>query len=209
MLQFDYVEDDMGGGVETTGRGWMLGPYVVAQLGDQPLFFEGRLLYGESENEISPFGTFTDDFDSERWLTMVALEGSYEAETLRYFPRLQFSHAVDTQLAYVDGLSNPVPEQTVRLSELSAGVDFEAPILGEASGHLLTWGLSGIWSRVEGDGAASAYIDESEGGRARIDLGYRFNNGGGLTLGGGVFVDGVGSDDFTTYGAEVGLSLEF
>lgn len=209
MLQLDYAEDDMGGGIRTRGHGWMLGPYVVAQLGDQPLFFEGRLLYGESDNEISPLGSFTDSFESERWLTMVAVEGSYEAEALRYFPRLQFSHAVDTQMAYVDGLSNPVPEQTIRLSELSAGVDFEMPLFGPASGQLLTWGLSGIWSRVEGDGAASAYIDETENGRGRIDLGYRFRGDGGLTLTGDLFVDGLGSDDFMSYGAEVALALEF
>ncbi|MBY6199822.1 hypothetical protein KUV65_00475 [Maritalea mobilis] len=209
MLQFDHAEDDMGGGVETRGTGWLIGPYVVAQLGDQPLFFEGRLLYGESDNEVSPFGTFTDDFESERWLTMLAIEGSYETEVLRYFPRLQLSHAVDTQLAYVDGLANLVPEQTVRLSEVSAGVDFEAPLFGEDSGHLLTWGLSGIWSRVEGDGAASAYIDDSEGGRARLDLGYRFMGDAGLMLSGDLFVDGIGSGDFMTYGAEIGLSMEF
>ncbi|AHM04722.1 hypothetical protein roselon_02395 [Roseibacterium elongatum DSM 19469] len=209
MLQFDHAEDDMGGGLETRGTGWLIGPYVVAQLGAQPLFFEGRLLYGESDNEVSPFGTFTDDFDTERWLTLIALEGAYETEHLRYFPRLQISHAVDTQLAYVDSLANLVPEQTVRLSEVSAGVDFEAPLLGDDSGHLLTWGMSGIWSRVEGDGAASAFIDETEGGRGRVDLGYRYAGNGLWSLSSDVFVDGIGSGDFTTYGVALGFDMRF
>lgn len=208
-LQFDYASDDLGGGVETSGHGWLAGPYVVARLGDQPLFFEGRLLYGESDNEISPFGTFRDEFSSRRWLAMVAIEGAYEAEGLSYFPRLQLSHTVDRQLAYVDGLSNPVPEQTVRLSELSAGLDFEAPLFAGDADHMLTGGISGIWSRVEGDGAATAFIDDAEGGRARLDLGYLYDAGRGLSVSADVFVDGIGSGAFLTRGVSLSVAMEF
>ena len=209
MLQFDYAKDSMGGGVETRGHGWMAGPYVVAQMGAQPMFFEGRLLYGETSNKVSPFGTFTDSFESERWLAMLAVSGSYEAERMRIFPRLQFSHAVDKQLAYVDGLSNTVPEQSIRLSELSAGVDFEAPLFGETSGHVLTWGASAIWSRISGDGAATAFITDSEGGRGRLDLGYRYTGQDGLTVNGDLFYDGIGSGSFETYGVELGVAINF
>lgn len=209
MLQFDYAADDRGGGMETSGQGWLAGPYVVAQIGEQPLFFEGRVLYGESDNDISPFGTFTDEFRTERWLALLALEGAYHAERFRYFPRLQLSHAVDKQKAYVDGLSNPVPEHTVRLSEISAGVDFEAPMFEGNDDHLLTWGISGIWSRLDGNAAASAYINEREGGRARLDLGYRYDNGAGLVMSTDIFVDGLGSGAYTSYGLGFGLAMEF
>uniref|UniRef100_UPI0013DF3BC9 Ig-like domain-containing protein n=1 Tax=Pararhodobacter zhoushanensis TaxID=2479545 RepID=UPI0013DF3BC9 len=209
MLQFDYASEDQGGGVATSGHGWLAGPYVVAQLGDQPLYFESRLLYGRSSNRISPFGTFTDRFDTERWLTMVALEGSFQGERLRYIPRLQFSHVSDTQAAYVDGLSNLVPEQTVRLSELSLGMDFEMPILAGVGEHLVTWGASGIWSHVEGTGAATAFIDQTSGARARVDLGYRYNNGAGMRFSSSLFVDGIGSGDFRSYGLDLNLAIEF
>ena len=209
MLQVDHAEDDLGGGVETRGQGWLVGPYIVARLGDQPLFFEGRLLYGESDNEVSPLGTFTDDFTSERTLAMIALEGSYQAENLRYFPRLQLSHVRDHQRTYTDSLSNPVPGQTIRLSEVSAGVDFEAPIFGTSREHLLTWGLSGIWSHVEGSGAATAFIDDQEGGRGRFDLGYRYNGGGGLTATADLFIDGLAESSFDSYGVSIGLRMDF
>ena len=209
MLQFDYAKDTMGGGVETRGTGWMAGPYVVAQMGDQPVFFEGRLLYGQTDNKISPFGTFTDRFESERWLAMAAISGSYETERLRIFPRLQLSHSSDKQLAYVDSLSNTVPEQTIRLSELSVGADFEMPLFGDTSGHMLTFGASAIWSRISGGGAATAFITDSEGGRGRFDLGYRHVGQNGLTISGDLFVDGIGSGNFTTYGVEIGVSLDF
>jgi hypothetical protein len=209
MIQVDHAEDDHGGGIETSGNGWLVGPYVVAQLGEQPIYFEGRLLYGESSNKVSPLGTFTDDFDSDRYLALIALEGSYQAEAVRYFPRLQFSHVRDRQGAYVDGLSNPVPAQKIRLSELSAGVDFETPLFGDSRDHLVTWGVSGIWSRVDGSGAASAFIDNEEGGRARLDLGYLFDGGDGLTASAGLFLDGIGAPEFDSYGLEVGVNLRF
>jgi hypothetical protein len=209
MLQFDYAEEDQGDGVGVSGRGWMAGPYVVAQMGAQPLFFEGRLLYGRTDNDISPFGTFTDSFETERMLAMVALEGIYEGDSVRYFPRLQVSHVSERQEAYVDGLSNPVPAQTVRLSEVSAGINFEMPLMPEDGDHLLTWGMSGIWSRVDGDAVAAAFIDEREGGRARLDLGYRYSSGEGLSASADVFVDGVGSGEFSTYGVNLGVQFDF
>lgn len=209
MVQFDFAEEDQGGGVGITGRGWLAGPYVVAQLGEQPLYFEGRLLYGESRNEISPFGTFTDEFDTERLLAMVAVEGSYDTERLRYFPRLQVSHATERQLSYVDGLTNVVPEQRVSLTEVSTGVDFDMPILLDQEGHLLTWGIAGIWSSLDGDGPASSFIDETDGGRARIDLGYRYDGGNGFSASADVFADGLGAGSFRTYGIKLGMQMRF
>lgn len=47
MIQFDYAEDSRN---NASGTGWMVGPYFVAQVPDQPLYFEGRLLYGQTDN---------------------------------------------------------------------------------------------------------------------------------------------------------------
>ncbi|SFK28934.1 Ig-like domain-containing protein, partial [Celeribacter neptunius] len=209
MIQFDHATDDQGGGVRTSGNGWLAGPYAVMQITDQPIYLEGRLLYGESSNKISPFGTFTDSFKTDRLLSVVALEGQYQAERLRYAPRLQLSYVSERQKAYLDGLSNLVPDQTVRQTELSTGIDFEMPLVGDDNRHLLTWGLAGIWSQLDGKGAASSYIDETEGGRARIDLGYLYNGGDGLQASAKMFLDGIGSGGFTTYGISLGMSLTF
>ncbi|MCB1655431.1 MAG: hypothetical protein KDI41_16480, partial [Pseudomonadales bacterium] len=61
MVQFDHAEDSAN---NASGTGWMVGPYFVAQVPDQPLFFEGRLLYGQTDNDISPLGTYTDSFET-------------------------------------------------------------------------------------------------------------------------------------------------
>ncbi len=58
------VDDDS---LKITGKGWLTGPYFVHKLSEQNVTFEGRLLYGETDNYISlsgPQGTYTDSFDS-------------------------------------------------------------------------------------------------------------------------------------------------
>ena len=99
-----------------------------------------------------------------------------------------------------------VPEQTVALTELSLGIDGEIPLDDR---HTLTWGASGIWSEVDIDGGTPAFVDAFEGERARVHLGYRYANGAGVTANAEVFVDGLGSDSYTTYGVNLGLDKQF
>lgn len=55
MLEFDQmVQDDPTRRIEDTG--WLIGPYVAGQIQDQPLYYEGRLLWGQSDNEIAQTG---------------------------------------------------------------------------------------------------------------------------------------------------------
>ena len=86
MVQFDHAKDDAN---KASGSGYMVGPYFVAQVPDQPLYFEGRLLYGQTDNKISPLGTFTDSFKTERMLAHGALVR--QAAGLAQAPRLAAS----------------------------------------------------------------------------------------------------------------------
>ena len=56
MLQFDLSDHDRAGQVGTThtidGTGWLVGPYFAARHDTLPVYFEGRLLYGQSDNDI-------------------------------------------------------------------------------------------------------------------------------------------------------------
>ncbi len=208
MLQFDHSEETRDDGATLNGQGFLGGPYVVAQLGDQPLYFEARALWGLAENEISPFGTFTDEFDSERFLALAAIEGEYATDKIRVFPRLQLSHITETQRAYTDALSNPVAEQSVTLTEVAAGARFEMPLEISGGDHMLTWGGTAMWSQQDADGASEQYITEYEAGRARADIGYSYI-GDDVSLTGDFFVDGIGTDAFKTYGAQVSVTFQF
>jgi len=47
---------------------------MPARLSDN-VFFQGRAAWGRSTNDISPFQTDTDAFDTERWLATGTLKG--------------------------------------------------------------------------------------------------------------------------------------
>jgi hypothetical protein len=201
MLQFDYAEDSAN---NASGTGWMVGPYFVAQVPDQPLFFEGRLLYGQTDNDISPLGTYTDSFETERWLAQLRATGEYQYQATTLMPLLDFTYTDDTQKAYTDSLGNTIPGQTVSLMQVSAGMDFSTPIPVSTGALELTGGLSGIYSAS--DGAAAAPEFENLRGRTHLGLNYGMESEANLSA--TILYDGLGTD-YESYGASLGFDVKF
>ena len=201
MLQFDYAEDSAN---NASGNGYMVGPYFVAQVPDQPLFLEGRLLYGQTDNKISPLGTYTDSFETERWLAQVRATGKYQYMATTLMPLLDLTYTDDSQKAYTDSLGNVIPGQTVSLIQVSAGMDFSTPISVPTGALELTGGLSGIYSAS--DGAAAA--PEFENWRGRTHLGLNYGMASGANLSATTFYDGIGTD-YESYGASLGFDMKF
>ncbi len=194
MLQFDHLREVNGAAV-SEGNGWLLGPYFVAKLPHQPLYFEGSLLYGQSANTVSPLGTYTDAFSTERWLATLGITGEITRGKLTLLPYLDAKYTSDSQAAYVDGFGNLIAAQTIGLAQVSAGLDVEVALNAVTT---LKAGASGTWSYSSGSALAPGY----QGGRARLSFGlaHRFARCGGLELSG--FYDGIGAADFESYGAE-------
>jgi hypothetical protein len=208
MVQFDYAETT-DGTASSNGTGWMAGPYVVARLENQPVFFEGSLLYGQTENEVSSLGTYTDSFGTERFLATAGVTGEVETSRMTLYPNLRFSHTEDTQLAYVDSLSNAIGEQSITLSELSAGMDFSMPVEVDSGEMVLTGGLNGIWSQTSASGGAASVVPEYEGGRTRLNLGFGHTGSSGMNTRVSAFYDGLGTETFESYGIDVVFDLQF
>ena len=195
MLQFDHQSETNGAAI-TQGTGWLLGPYFVAKLPTQQLYFEGSLLYGQTANTVSPLGTYTDSFTTERWLATLGVSGAIERGNLTLLPFLDAKYTSDSQAAYVDGLSNPIAAQTIGLAQVSAGLDLE---LALNAATMLKAGVSGTWSYSSGSVIAPGY----EGGRAKLSFGvaHRFSDCNVLEL--SSFYDGIGTPDFERSGAEI------
>ncbi len=201
MLQFDVITEVDGAAI-ASGTGWLLGPYFVAKTPDQPLYFEGSLLYGQTSNTISLLGTFTDVFSTERGLATLGVSGEVERGALVLLPFLDAKYTSDAQAAYIDGLGNPIAAQTIGLAQAVAGLDFEFS-MNEAT--TLNGGVSGVWSYSSGNAVDPGY----EGGRARLDLGVNRQVGMDGNLGLSGFYDGLGLEDFESYGVELRFSTEF
>ena len=201
MVQFDYADDPAN---NASGKGFMVGPYFVAKLPEQPLYFEGRLLYGQTDNKISPLGTYTDSFETERWLAQLRATGEYKLRNTTLMPLLDVTYTEDNQRAYTDSLGNTIPGQSVDLMQVSAGLDFSTPIPVQMGNLELTGGIKGIYSSTNGGTAAP----EFENWRGRTTLGLNYDTGRGGTLKFGSFYDGLGTN-YESYGASVNFDMKF
>ena len=114
MLQFDDLEDSSSTLNSTvSGSGWMFGPYMTARIAPN-LYFDGRFSIGKSTNQISPFNTYTDTFETDRWLVSASLTGDMDlGNDWKMQPNAKISYMEETQHAYVDSLAVTIPEQTV------------------------------------------------------------------------------------------------
>ena len=210
MLQYDDLSST-DGPARISGRGWLIGPYVVAKSRQHPLYFEGQLLWGRTSNRISPFGTYTDDFDTERVLARLKLQGDVIHGKTRVMPSLAMSYTSDSQESYRDSLGNLIPEQGIELGQIELGLAFETPLTLPTGQNvlMLTGGLTGIGSFTSGSGFASTVIPEFEGGRARIDLGLDYRTPNGITVQFSSFYDGIGASGFRNLGAEIQFEWRF
>lgn len=210
VLQFDSMEDKSDQTNSTvSGQGWMVGPYVTARVAPN-LIFDGRLAYGQSENEISPFNTYTDTFDTDRWLIDASLSGSFDWNNWVVSPVVSISYIEERQHGYVDSLNVTIPKQTVSLGQVKFGPTFSTRI--EAANHMVvepSFTLNGIYNFGNRNGPliTNNTADETDGFRARIEASMRLTNRYGTQLEMGANYDGIGKSDFESYGANLRLSI--
>ncbi len=209
MLQFDHMEEDTGN-ASVNGNGWMVGPYFVAKSAERPIYFEGRLLYGESRNKVSPFGTYEDDFDTDRLLAQFKVSGEYDyGDFTKLYPFLDASYATDDQHSYVDSLGNLIPRQGVNLGQIEIGMDFKHEVLVSSGELELFGGVSGIWSRTGGQGYAATVSPDYEGGRGRIEYGLNRVFSAYQHLNASTFYDGIGASGYESFGFSLGYEMQF
>lgn len=198
MLQLDHAASSEGVS-ETEGTGWLIGPYYVARYGNVDV--DARLLWGRTDNEISPLGTYTDCFETERVLAMVKLSGEVAVGEATLRPLIGWAYVNDRSESYIDALSNSVAAQRVRLSEFEAALDWTMPV--GANGMEFTGGLAGIFASEDGGNGTL------DGGRGRIDLGLSSTGVGSLSYDLGLFADGLFQPGLERYGAEVSVDWRF
>ena len=208
LFEFDHVGQSDGAS-RIEGTGWLVGPYFVTRLPNQPLYFEGRLLGGKSHNRIQPFGTYTDSFETRRMLAQLKVSGHLKHGKTTWIPSLASSYTTDTQLAYTDSLGNLIPEQGIELGQLELGLNFETPTTIFGQLWNLGGGMTAIYSMTSGSGAAQSVVTNYDGGRARVALSGATEFKNGLRLNLGASYDGIGAPGFEAIGLELGVQWAF
>ncbi|MGU9958057.1 MAG: hypothetical protein ACNYPI_10730 [Arenicellales bacterium WSBS_2016_MAG_OTU3] len=195
MLQLDKADNDTP---NITGKGWLIGPYFAHKMNQQNMTFEGRLLYGQTDNDISPLGTYTDSFDTKRYLAQLRITGEYGFQTATLMPLVDFTYTEDTQDAYTNTPDDLIEEQNTDLTQMTFGLDFKLPLAMQRGSLDFTGGISGIYSET-GGGVGGNGEPDFEGARARTELGLNYGSEDGPIVRAGTFYDGI-STDYESYG---------
>ena len=212
MAQVDYAKE-VNGSANVRGTGWLLGPYLAARLRDN-LIFDGRIAYGQSDNKVSPIGTYIDQFDTTRFLIRGQLKGDFQHDDWTIAPNFGFNYIHEVQHAYTDSLNAVIPEATIELGQVIFGTEFKTEILTD-NGLIVTpkFGVKGLWNFQDSgflDTVTNTVRTDLVGDlSARLDFGFGVANDHGLTLDFNGFFDGIGASNYEAYGATAKLAVKF
>lgn len=188
-----------------SGEGWMVGPYATARLAPD-LFLDARAAFGSSNNTISPFGTYTDEFDADRTLLSATLTGQLKpSDSFTIRPELAVRWFKEESEEYVDGLGSTVGSVETELGQISLAprAMYEAEIgegwvlrpFVEARG-IISWG-----------DARDRVLDQNF--RLRTEGGFDLVSDGGFRASISGFHDGIGTDSYSATGVHVTLGITF
>ena len=209
ILQFDFMDETSSRlGSDVSGHGWMAGPYVTARLTPN-LYFDARAAWGESQNSVSPFRTYVDEFSTYRWLARADLTGNWEWSNLRLTPSVGISYFEEVQNAYLDSNGIAIPAHTSTLGRLTFGPEIGYRFkLSEGSTMEPFVSLQGLW---DFDNSASPTVNGVVSGsddlRAKVQMGASFISPSGYTLRASGAIDGLGADDFKAYSGQLWINM--
>lgn len=208
LVQYDWFSQDGDtDGSEVTGTGWMAGPYATFKL-DEGFFADLRAAWGQSSNDINPTGTYTDRFDTNRWLVSGALIGSYQVDRWTIQPAASLSYIRETQESYTDSLNVVIPEQSVSQGEFRAGPKLSYDIVFESGNRLTpsfnfdgayTFGNDGLYS-------SGSLAREVQGLRGRAGFSLDLATTSDLTVSVASHYDGIGTSA-DLFGATLRFSM--
>jgi outer membrane autotransporter protein len=189
------------------GEGWTVGPYLSARL-DPHLFFDLRGAWGESNNDVNPFGLYTDSFDTTRWLTTARLTGNWTSDNWRLTPSVAVKYGEEEQQSYTDFYGVRIPGQTESLGRVEFGPEFGYR-WDLADGTLIEPQLSivGVWNFEDGGsflvGDTLVSPDDFTG---KVEAGVLVQLPKGMSFRATGAYDGFGGD-YNAYSGRVWLNL--
>jgi Autotransporter beta-domain/Bacterial Ig-like domain (group 3) len=196
-IQFDTMRQSSQRSAHSVeGRGWMAGPYATLRLTDN-LYLQGRAAWGRSSNKVSPYLTYEDSFDSERWLVASTLKGRWNFGPWQMRPTATISYIQDTSNGYTDNLGVTIPSIKTNLGQVKAGPEFayrhitaDGVTIEPRIGVEAIYNFSG--ANVSIDGVSSG----PTGVRGKVETGVRLSLPPGLSIDGSVSYDGLGAHSY-------------
>lgn len=202
FAQFDSTEenDTVHQQLRADGRGWMVGPYLGVRL-TETVFADARLGWGKVSNTISPFGFYTDSFESTRLQASARLTGQWQYDALTLRPSAEVVYYTEKQAAYTSVIDLPMEANRIALGRLSFGPEVAYRFQGENGDFVEPFaGIRGVWDfasvGVTTPGGGALPI---EGVRGRVEAGGTLGNAAGLLLRASGAYDGIGDAHYRAY----------
>ncbi|MEM9359145.1 MAG: autotransporter outer membrane beta-barrel domain-containing protein [Pseudomonadota bacterium] len=213
IAQFDRTdEEDDANDYAIEGKGWMVGPYVVARLSAN-LIFDARAAWGKSNNEVSPYNTYTDDFDGQRKLLRGRLTGDFTFGGVHIAPHVGVIYFEEKQKAYTDSNGYTIAAQTVELGRLTFGPKFSTSFRRPDGTTIAPFvAINGIWDFKRTDQVdidTGLAVTGSDKFRARTEAGLSIRLPQGVAITGEGFYDGIGADGYNAYGGSLKVGMPF
>ncbi|MFY0636287.1 Ig-like domain-containing protein, partial [Maricaulis maris] len=209
LIQYDQTDmttGDWNSAVE--GNGWMAGPYMVARISDHT-YLDLRAAWGQSDNSVNPIGTYTDSFETDRWLIEANLAGDILHGGWRVTPGVGLAYFHESQDAYTDTLGIVIPGQTITIGRLSAGPEVAYRFENAAGGYVEPYlNVTALYDYDDADVFNAAGTLQTLGhlrGDARLGLTMEMANGGRIS--GEVSMIGLGEGDFEANSAMLRIRL--
>ena len=205
--------DSAGGTGHADGLGYMIGPYITANL-LPGLYFDARAAWGQSFNEVSPYDTYTDSTTGERSLITAALGGITDLGPLEIRPEARLSWYREQIAGYTDSLDVDIPSVTVETGTLEFGPTFRLP--GEVADGVTVapfLSLSGIWTFAETNTATVVSgqpgLDNTEL-RGVVKLGVDVVSDSGFSMSAKGSYDGIGTGGgYEALGGSLSIGQKF
>ena len=210
LVQFDWTEErSRVTGSTVDGTGWMAGPYASLRLTPN-VFLDGRLAWGQSDNGVDPFGgVYKDSFETERWLANLNLKGNWVYNSIRITPGVGYTYFDEEQKAYTDSNGVLIPGQTLTVNRLEFGPEFGTRwVMPDGTTFEPHISIKGLWDvGGELDTAVAGVAAGHEELRGKIEGGFVADTAYGPSLGLTFSYDGIGDEDFASYGGQMYLRV--
>jgi outer membrane autotransporter protein len=214
MAQYDLLNQhtpSAGAMASASGGGWTVGPYATVRLSEN-VFWQARGAWGQSSNQVSPYGTYTNNFDSQRWLGSTALQGRWTYGNWIFRPSASVAYMQDNSKSYYDTFGVLIPEVKSELGQAKAGP--EVGLRFQYSPDLIIEphvGVQAIYN-FAGNVTSSIGVIPGEnagpnGVRGRVEVGQRAVTSGGVALDLAGSYDGIGVKGYDAYSARAQVHL--
>ncbi len=212
LVQYDATDlTSRQDSYSVSGHGWMAGPYATMRLSEN-VFLQGRAAWGTSDNTVSPYLTYKDNFSTSRWLVSGTLAGRWQWEIGNSI------RAHRSPISTIGRSTSPIPLASIFLGSMPPSVSLRR---ARKSPTPSSWpkgrslcpraSVEAIWNFAGSDPTSDfgGTLAGPTGVRARaeVGLGIKYLNGAGLDL--SVSYDGIGAGGYNSTAGEGSLKLPF